>query len=186
MLGYEELQYMNLMPSILHALWVHKQGLTSLGRNHKSMMPFKPATWYPCCGTTSNKNYKTTMSSFECSVLWQDEPNTMVAFPPTWHVQQVHVKVWQAGPQSIHWDPVHLTRRSLKLWDRILQELKNNHTIIRVVYVVTRMTKQHECVASHSLCFVWVWIGLDKPGTQSIHWGDVHPRHREPSCRWDL
>ena len=72
-------------------------------------------------------------------MLLSEEPHAMDVLSPIHHILCVHGQ----GPtsleaQSIYRDAVHPSHRAVvKLWEQIWRELQINHTILRLVYIVT-------------------------------------------------
>ena len=56
---------------------------------------------------------------------------------------------------SIHMDAIYSNHRDSKLWDQICQELQNNNSILRLLYVVIQSRSYNGYVATNSTC-LWV------------------------------
>jgi len=80
-------------------------------------------------------------------------------------------KVWQTWDKMSTYTGVLSIQdhRHPKLWDqRIWWELQNNHTILRLVYVVTRRPVWYWLITKYSIYIVGAWSRSSKPGTWSI------------------
>ena len=75
-----------------YVLWVHMQGLTSLGYNQYTRILFIPASMYPDCGPIFGENWKTTKPSPGMSMLLSEEPQGMEVLPLIEHDIYVHGK----------------------------------------------------------------------------------------------
>ena len=161
MLLYEEQQVVDMLPPIPHMLWVHGQGLTSLGHIQYTRILAIKASEQPSCGTRFSETCNTTRPSSGLSILLHKEPDVMYMLPLIPHILWVHGKCIkslkynqytemlsiQATEHPICVNPRH---RALNLWDQIWSELQNIDAILRLVYVDIWGTAGHEYVVTHS------------------------------------
>ena len=83
MLLSEEPDAMNVLPSIQYILWVHVQGLASLGHNQYIGVLSIQAHKAPIsCGTRFDENCKTTNSCSSWCLLLHEEQHAMDMLPP--------------------------------------------------------------------------------------------------------
>ena len=94
---------MDMLPPIPYVLWVHGQGLTSLGHNQCTEMLSNPAIYHPDCRTRLGRICKTTMPSSGWCILVGEEPHAMDTLP---------------------WMCYHIFHRFMGAWSRY-----NNHGI---------------------------------------------------------
>ena len=92
MLLHEEPQAIDGLPHNSHVLWVHGQGLTSLGRNQYNRMLFIETSEHPSCETRFGENCKTTQPSSGLSMLLGEEPQGMDGLPTVPYVLWVHMQ----------------------------------------------------------------------------------------------
>ena len=125
------------------------------------------------------KNCKTTIPSSGWCMLWHEEPQAIDVLPPIPHILWMCEQgLTKSGTQSINQANFHPSHRATNLSGQFWQEVHNHHAICRVVYFVILRSKGCGCVATHCIHIVGALSGFDKPGTQSIHWDVVHPKHR--------
>ena len=87
---HEEPHAMDVLPPIPHSLWVHGQGLTTLGHNQYIINLFIQASDNPNDGTRFGENCKTTKTSSLLNILLGEEPHTMDMLSPIPYVLWVH------------------------------------------------------------------------------------------------
>ena len=179
---------MDILSPIWHVLWVHVQGLTSLGNNQYTRIMFIQSSEYPSCGTRFDENCKTTRSYV---VTWRTTGHICMLSSIS-HVLGVWASSNKPETEVIDSDATHTSHKEPKLWAQIWWELQNNRAILRLEYVVTWKPTDHECIAKYST-YLWVyWKGLRSlkhyqyTGMTYI-WGIEHPRCRtrfgEKSCK---
>ena len=142
-----------------HSIWCmgHVQDPPSLGHNQYTGVLSIQTHKHPSCGTRFDENCKTTMPSSGPCILLHEEKHAMDMLPPIPFVG-AWLRLTKHGTQSIHSDPIHPSLRAPKQCDQIWWELQNksNNAILRLVFVVTKRTICHGCVAKHSI-YLWVY-----------------------------
>ena len=76
----EDPQVKDILSLIPHIVWIHGQGLTSLGHNQYIGILFIQVSEYQSCVTRFGESWKM-LSSMWC-ILLHEEPNTINVFPP--------------------------------------------------------------------------------------------------------
>ena len=170
-LVHEEQYAMDRLPNIPHILWVHGQGLTSLGHSQYTRIMFIQASEHPSGGTGFGENCKTIMPSlWWLSMLLSEEPHAMDVLPSIRHILWVHGQGLTSLGHDQYTGMLSIqAQKAFKLWDQIWWELQHNHVMLRLVSIVTQRTTCHGYVATHSFCGCMgkVWQAWD---TINILW----------------
>ena len=92
MLLSEEPHAINVLPSIVHLLWVHMQDLKILNHNQYTGMMSIQTTEHPSSGTRFSRNWKIMMLSLGWCMLLHEELQAMNVWPPIPYVLWVKTK----------------------------------------------------------------------------------------------